>query len=62
MLEHRQYSDKEVEEIFGVLPPVMTDIMESAVSLNPENHSTVLIREILPKFIQHIKWILNMTK
>lgn len=56
-LSHRQYSKSEVQEIFGVLPPVMSDFMESAVSLNPDNHETKLIREILPQAINHLKWI-----
>ena len=59
-LEHRQYSDAEVMQIFGTLPPVTTDIMESAVSLNPDNQSTQLLREILPKAINHLKWICSM--
>ena len=59
-LAHRQYSDKEVMQIFGVLPPVMTDIMESAISLNPDNLTTKLIREILPEEINHLKWICSM--
>lgn len=59
-LAHRQYSDAEVMQIFEVLPPVTTDIMESAISLNPDNHTTKLIREILPEVINHLKWICSM--
>ncbi len=59
-LAHRQYTDKEVEEIFGVLPPLSTDIMESAVSINPDNHTTSLIRDILPKAINQLKWICSL--
>ena len=59
-LEHRQYSQKEVEEIFGILPPVMSDIMESVVSVVPENHETKLIQEILPETIKRLQWILSM--
>ena len=60
-LSHRQYSEKEMKDIFGILPPVMPDIMEKALSLNPDNHSTKLIRDILPDAINRIKWILSMT-
>lgn len=59
-LAHRQYTASEVKEIFGVLPPVMSDIMEGAISLNPDNHETRLIRDILPEAINHIKWICSM--
>lgn len=59
-LAHKQYTSKEVLQIFGTLPPVTTDIMESAISLNPDNKSTLLIREILPETIRHLKWICSM--
>ena len=59
-LAHRQYSEDEVQQIFGVLPPVMSDIMENAVSLNPDNHESKLIRDILPNAINHLKWICSM--
>ncbi|MCR4954442.1 MAG: YkgJ family cysteine cluster protein [Treponema sp.] len=59
-LAHKQYSSKEVLQIFGTLPPVTTAIMESAISLNPDNKSTLLIREILPETIRHLKWICSM--
>ena len=60
-LAHRQYSAEEMTDIFDILPPVMTDIMEKALSLNPDNHSTKMLREILPSSINHLKWILSMT-
>lgn len=59
-LAHKQYSETEVQEIFGILPPVMSDIMESAISLNPDNHESKLIRDILPEAINHLKWICSM--
>ena len=59
-LEHKQYSESEIKKIFGILPPLMSDFMESAVSLIPDNHSTKLIREILPDTINHLKWICNL--
>jgi Fe-S-cluster containining protein len=61
-LAHRQYSEKETLEIFGRLPIVMTDIMETAVSLNPNNQTTEELRSILPKYIKHLKWIYNIKK
>ena len=60
-LAHRQYSDLEIKQIFGILPPVTTDIMEEAISLNPDNHSTKLIRENLQNAVNHLKWICSMT-
>ena len=59
-LAHRQYSQAEVQELFGTLPPVMSDYMENVISLNPENHESRLIREILPEAINHLKWICSM--
>ena len=59
-LSHRQYSQDEVQKLFGLLPPVSTDIIESAVSLNPNNHLTKLIREILPDAVRHLKWICSL--
>ena len=61
-LRHRQYNEKEIHEIFGIQPPVMSDIMESAISLNPDNHTTKVIREILPAAIRRIKWLCSMTE
>lgn len=61
-LTHRQYSQSETEQIFGTLPPVMSDLMEGVVSLNPDNLETSLIREILPKTIQRLLWIISMTE
>lgn len=59
-LSHRQYSEQELLNIFGTLPIVTTDIMEETVSLNPDNQSTQLIRNILPKFIKHLRWICSI--
>ena len=59
-LAHRQYSEQEIKEIFGALPPANTDIMENVISLNPDNHSTKLIRDSLPDAIKHLKWICNL--
>ncbi|MCR4742669.1 MAG: YkgJ family cysteine cluster protein [Treponema sp.] len=56
-LAHRQYCDCEINDSFGSYPPNTTDFMESAISLNPDNHSTSLIRDILPKAVNHLLWI-----
>ena len=48
--------------IFGVLPPVSTDIMEKALALNPDNMETRMLREVLPEAVNHIKWICSMAK
>ena len=60
-LEHRQYTESEIQNIFGALPPVMSDFMEGAVSLTPDNHSTRLLREVLPDTIIKIMWLCSMT-
>jgi hypothetical protein len=59
-LAHKQYSAEEIKQIFGVLPPVSTDYMETAISLNPDNHETKLIREVLPDAIRHLLWICSL--
>ena len=59
-LAHRQYTQAEVEEIFGGLPPVMSNIMEKAISLHPEHHESRMLREILPATIKHLKWIYDL--
>ncbi len=59
-LTHRQYSQQEVEKIFGTLPPAMENLMEEALSFDPDNHETMLIREILPQIVRRIQWLLMM--
>ena len=59
-LAHRQYEEQEIQEIFGTLPPVMSDLMEAAVSISPDNHDTQLIHDILPDTIRKLQWICNM--
>ena len=60
-LAHKQYSQAEIIELFGTLPPVMSDFMEGAISLNPDNQSTRMLREILPNTIKHLQWICSMS-
>jgi Fe-S-cluster containining protein len=59
-LAHRQYSASEVKMIFGVLPPLSTDIMEKALALNPDNRETRMLREVLPEAVNHVKWICSL--
>lgn len=62
LLQHKQYSQEETLQIFGTLPPLMSDLMEGVVSINPESTETSFIRQILPSTIQKLKWILSMNK
>ena len=59
LLSHRQFTAEEARNIFGSLPPAMSDIMEQAVLMNEKNE-TKLIREILPQTVQKLLWILQM--
>lgn len=59
-LAHRQYNSKEIEKIFGTFPPVMSDFMEEAISINPDNKDTKLIHQILPDAIRRLKWLISM--
>lgn len=59
-LTHRQYSDAEVKEIFGILPPPMRDLMEKIVAENATSNETKLIRDILPTTIQKLLWKISM--
>ncbi len=59
-LYHKQYSEEEMKKIFPVLPPVTTDIMEEALSLNPGKTNTVMLRKILPETIRRLQWLCIM--
>ena len=59
-LSHRQYSQSETQAIFGTLPPLMSDLMEAAISINPDNQETALIRDILPETIRRLEWVVKM--
>lgn len=59
-LFHQQYSEAEVKEIFGTLPPLMSDLTEGAAAIIPENKNTELIREILPDMIRRLQWIIRL--
>lgn len=60
LLEHRQFSKEEINEIFGCEPPVMSDMMEITLSIIPDNYKTLPIRKILPEMIQRLKWIYSL--
>ena len=53
-LLHKQYNFNEAENILGAVHPVMSDIMEQAVSLSPDSTSTLPLRKILPAIIRKI--------
>lgn len=54
ILDHKTYSERETCEIFSCVPPVMSDIMEQAVSIVPDSTETFPLREILPKIIRKV--------
>ncbi len=62
LLSHKQYTKEQTENILGSCPPVMSDIMERAVSLMPDNTSTMPLREILPLAVKQILFLRNLEK
>lgn len=61
-LAHRQYTSSELKNIFGTVPPMMSDLMEEIVDINPDNKETKLIHEILPEMIKKLLWIQKMCR
>lgn len=59
-IERKQYSESDAKSIFPVLPPVMSDVMELALSVSPDSVETVLLRDILPGTIRRLLWIFTM--
>ena len=57
---HRQYTAEEVKNLFGILPPVMSDMMEQEETFTPDDDSSTLIHDILPKYIQRLMWIVDL--
>ncbi|SHL16027.1 YkgJ family cysteine cluster protein [Fibrobacter sp. UWEL] len=57
---HRQYTADEVQNLFGCLPPVMSDMMEQEECFTPDDDSSTLIHDILPKYIQRLLWIMDL--
>ena len=59
-LEHRQYNEEETMDIFGAVPPTMSDLMQTALSFIHDSEHTLLIRNILPTTIRKLLWIIYM--
>ena len=53
----RQYTESELTELFGALPPAMSDIMENVISLTPETPLPRPLRETLPLAIRRILFL-----
>jgi len=51
---------EEILNIFGAVPPVMSDLMEEVENLNPQVKRTKLIRDSLPETVRRLKWIISM--
>ena len=61
-MDHRQYSQDELNKIFGIEPPVMSDLMQQAVEIQPDQTETKIIRKILPTVLKRINLILQLKK
>lgn len=59
-VSHRDYTEQETIKLLGAVPPAMSDLMEEALSLQPDNEQTVLLRESLPKSINKLLWIISI--
>lgn len=59
-LAHRQYNEEETKKIFGMLPPVMSDLIEQPASASKDYENTKLIRETLPETIRKLRWIRSL--
>ncbi|NLC93492.1 MAG: YkgJ family cysteine cluster protein [Treponema sp.] len=57
-ISHKQYSKDEVIDLFGTTPPLMSDLMEESFSFT--STKTFLIRDILPKTIAKLMWIMTL--
>jgi len=58
-LTHRQYTEGEMQDLFGCVPPAMSDCMEQALSLTPESsEDTHPLRQALPAAIRKLKLII----
>jgi len=58
-LAHKQYTSKETEEIFGILPPRMDALMEEILSAS-ENKKTEPLKQALPKAIAKLYWLMKI--
>lgn len=61
-LEHKQYSAEETVRLIKSIPPVMSNLMETTLGINPDNKETFIIREILPQTIKKLLWICQMNE
>ena len=57
---HRQYNTTELLQKVKSVPPVMSDIMQQALEISPEQTETTLLRQILPKTLRNINWLLQL--
>jgi uncharacterized protein len=61
-LEHRQYMADELEQLFGTEPPAMSDSMEQALSLSPDEQGrTIPLRIALPEALRKVQFIIQYT-
>lgn len=58
-IEHRQYEGEEILQLFGMYPPIMSDMTSQALNILPNKNNAQLIREILPAAIQKLLLILQ---
>ena len=50
---------EETMQLFGTLPPVMSDVTAQALGFTPENEKTEPLRKILPEKIRLLVTILS---
>lgn len=61
-IKHVQYSKEETLALFGTIPPIMSDLTEESLSICGNSTKTYLMRDILPKTISKLLWIIDMSK
>lgn len=59
-IEHKEYGEEETLKLFGAIPPVMSDLVQESIAFFPNSEKTDLLRNILPKAIRFLMWIINM--
>lgn len=59
---HRQYSEHELRETVNAIPPVMSNFMQQAIELTPEQPQTEPLRKILPETLKRIQWMLQLKR
>ena len=61
-MEHRQYSEDELQQSHGAVPPAMADCVQQVLSLTPgSSGETAALHEALPGAIRRLQWILRWT-